>query len=123
MEYAWSENNVRGQDYFTCLQNIASNPVGEPLVWDYVRENWPKLVARFGLNERNLGNLIPGITFNFHTQLKLNEMNNFFAVYSEAGAGTAARVRAQERVKNNIAWLENNVEKLSKWLKDANKMS
>ncbi|XP_017474764.1 PREDICTED: glutamyl aminopeptidase-like [Rhagoletis zephyria] len=113
---AWDENNVRSQDYFTCLQYIAANPVGEPIVWDYVREHWPDLVNRFGLNERYLGNMIPSITSRFDKQTKLEEMEQFFAKYPEAGAGAAARVRALETVKNNIAWLANNKENVGAWL-------
>ncbi|XP_053945175.1 glutamyl aminopeptidase-like [Anastrepha ludens] len=113
---AWDENNVRSQDYFTCLQYIAANPVGEPLVWDYVREHWPDLVNRFGLNERYLGNMIPSITSRFDKQTKLEEMEQFFAKYPEAGAGAAARVRALETVKNNIAWLANNKDNIGEWL-------
>ncbi|CAD6993566.1 unnamed protein product [Ceratitis capitata] len=115
---AWDENNVRGQDYFTCLQYIAANPVGEPLVWDYVRENWLKLVERFGLNERYLGSMIPSITSRFDKQTKLEEMEQFFAKYPEAGAGAAARVRALETVKNNIAWLANNKNSIGAWLEE-----
>ncbi|XP_020715909.1 glutamyl aminopeptidase [Ceratitis capitata] len=113
---AWSEDNVRGQDYFTCLQYIAANPVGRPIVWDYVREQWPQLVARFGINERTLGNLIPAITARFDTQVKLEDMQFFFAKYPEAGAGAAARTRALETVKNNIEWLANNREPIDAWL-------
>ncbi|KAL7728103.1 hypothetical protein ACLKA6_002245 [Drosophila palustris] len=113
---AWNEEYVRGQDYFTCLTYISSNPMGESLVWDYVRENWLQLVARFGLNERYLGNLIPSITARFHTQTKLEEMEQFFAKYPEAGAGTAARVRALETVKNNIVWLAKNLDSVDAWL-------
>ncbi|XP_030370374.1 uncharacterized protein LOC115620994 [Scaptodrosophila lebanonensis] len=116
IDEAWNEENVRGQDYFTCLTYIAANPVGEPLVWDHVRENWTKLVERFGLNERYLGNLIPSITARFNTQTKLEEMESFFAKYPEAGAGTAARVRALETVKNNIVWLAENLESVDAWL-------
>ncbi|XP_053945174.1 glutamyl aminopeptidase-like [Anastrepha ludens] len=115
---AWSEDNVRSQDYFTCLQYIASNPVGESIVWDYVREQWPKLVERFGINERTLGNLIPAITANFDKQTKLEEMERLFAKYPEAGAGAAARVRALEAVKNNIVWLANNKNKIGAWLEN-----
>lgn len=71
---AWEESNVRGQDYFTCIQNIAANRAGENIVWDYVRENWPKLVNRFGLNERYLGRMIPSITGRFNTEVKLQEV-------------------------------------------------
>lgn len=107
---------MRGQDYFTCIQYIAANPVGEPIVWDYVREHWPDLVNRFGLNERYLGSMIPSITARFDTQTKLEEMQQFFAKYPEAGAGAAARVRALETVKNNIAWLANNKANIATWL-------
>ncbi|KAH8336361.1 hypothetical protein KR059_004239 [Drosophila kikkawai] len=116
IDLAWNEEYVRGQDYFTCLTYISANPVGESLVWDYVRENWLRLVDRFGLNERYLGNLIPSITARFSTQTKLEEMEQFFAKYPEAGAGTAARVRALETVKNNIVWLAENLEGVDAWL-------
>lgn len=92
--------------------------MGEPLVWDYVRDNWRKLVERFSINERNLGNLIPAITSKFHTNVKLIEMQHFFKLESEAGAGTAARIRASERVKNNIAWLKNNLGAFRDWMQE-----
>uniref|UniRef100_A0A1A9WMJ1 Aminopeptidase n=1 Tax=Glossina brevipalpis TaxID=37001 RepID=A0A1A9WMJ1_9MUSC len=113
---AWNESYVRSQDYFSCLQFIAQNRVGHGLIWDYVRENWPRLVERFGINERYMGRMIPAITSRFATQTKLDEMESFFAKYPEAGAGTAARKEALENVKNNIKWLEQNKDHVGKWL-------
>ncbi|XP_065354225.1 glutamyl aminopeptidase-like isoform X3 [Calliphora vicina] len=113
---AWNESYVRGQDYFSCLQYIAQNRVGQPLVWDYVRENWPRLVERFGINERYMGRMIPSITSRFASQTKLEEMEAFFEKYPEAGAGTAARKEALENVKNNIKWLEQNLKPVGEWL-------
>lgn len=52
------ETYVRSQDYFSLLSSIAANRVGESIVWDYVRDNWQKMVDRFGLNERYLGRMI-----------------------------------------------------------------
>lgn len=115
---AWDETNVRGQDYFSCLTNIASNPIGEPIVWDYVRENWQKLVDRFGLNERYLGRLIPGISARFTTKTKLDEVKAFFAKYPEAGAGATARKEALQRIENNIQWLANNEKNVTTWLNE-----
>lgn len=34
---AEDETNVRGQDYFTVLQSISDNDIGQGLVWAYVR--------------------------------------------------------------------------------------
>lgn len=114
---AWDPKNVRGQDYFNCLLNIAENRIGEPIVWDYVREQWPEMVKRFGLNERYMGSMIPGITAGFSTETKLSEMKQFFEKYPEAGAGAAARKTALETVQNNIQWLQNNEAKVGVWLK------
>lgn len=111
------ETYVRKQDYFTVIGSISSNRNGEALVWDYVRENWPKMSERFGLNERNLGRMIPTITARFTTESKLNEMKDFFAKYPDAGAGVNARVQALEAVENNIKWLAKNQQPIGKWMK------
>ncbi|XP_043654704.1 glutamyl aminopeptidase isoform X2 [Drosophila teissieri] len=116
INWAWDESNVRRQDYFTLLGYISTNPVGQSLVWDYVRENWEKLVERFGINERTLGRLIPTITARFSTETKLEEMQQFFAKYPEAGAGTTARQQALEAVKANIKWLAVNKVQVGEWL-------
>ncbi|XP_050744759.1 glutamyl aminopeptidase isoform X1 [Drosophila biarmipes] len=116
INWAWDESNVRRQDYFTLLGYISTNPVGQSLVWDYVRENWEKLVERFGINERTLGRLIPTITARFSTETKLEEMQQFFTKYPEAGAGTTARQQALEAVKANIKWLTVNKAQVGEWL-------
>ncbi|KAK0091458.1 hypothetical protein PV326_003204 [Microctonus aethiopoides] len=113
---AVDENYVRSQDTFGCLLSIARNPVGTSLVWDWVRENWEFLVKRYTLNDRYLGQLVPGITQRFATEAKLNEMKAFFEKYPDAGAGKAYRVRALETVANNIKWLKKNSAKLEAWL-------
>lgn len=37
MQYAKTESHVRSQDYFTIVTQIGLNPIGTPLVWDFVR--------------------------------------------------------------------------------------
>ena len=48
-------SNVREQDYFTLLGMISNNRVGEPIVWDFYRNEWEYLVERFTLHDRLLG--------------------------------------------------------------------
>ncbi|XP_015590291.1 glutamyl aminopeptidase isoform X2 [Cephus cinctus] len=115
---AFNETYIRAQDFFSCMINIAGNPVGTPLVWDWIRENWGQLVKRYTLNDRYLGKLIPSITNSFSSELKLEEMKAFFQKYSEAGAGVGARAQALETVSNNIKWLNKNTAKLESWLAD-----
>ncbi|CAH0714298.1 unnamed protein product, partial [Brenthis ino] len=113
---AWDENNIRSQDYLNVLSFISSNPSGTALVWDNVRENWPKLVERFTLNSRYLGSLIPSITSSFNTESLLKEMQVFFEKFPEAGAGELSRVRAIENVQNNIKWANSYQNVVSSWL-------
>ncbi len=37
LEYAKDDTYVRSQDYFAVLEYISQNPVGLPIVWDYIR--------------------------------------------------------------------------------------
>ncbi|XP_033165698.1 glutamyl aminopeptidase [Drosophila mauritiana] len=110
------ESIVRSQDYFTCVQYIAANPVGEPVVWEFYREQWPQLTTRFGLNNRNFGRLIAQITANFASSVKLEEVQHFFSKYPESGAGANSRLEAVETIKYNIEWLSRNEADISSWL-------
>ncbi|KAF5308640.1 hypothetical protein FQR65_LT06101 [Abscondita terminalis] len=111
---------IRGQDYFTMLQYISSNPIGAPIVWNYVRENWTYLVNRFTINDRYLGRLIPAITKSFTTNIQLQEMKIFFDEYPNAGAGQSARQQALAKVQNNIMWIQKNRNGVIEWLKNQN---
>lgn len=118
IDLAWDERNIRAQDYISCLTNIANNPIGTPIVWDHVRNNWDHLVARYGLNSRVLGRLIPSITSSFSTQIKMDEMIAFFEKYPDAGAGAASRKEANENIRNNMRWVEQNAGEINTWLSE-----
>ncbi|XP_017111880.1 glutamyl aminopeptidase [Drosophila elegans] len=113
---AGDESIVRSQDYSTCVQYIAANPVGEPVTWEFYREHWPQLSARFGLNNRNFGRLIAQITANFRSAVKLEEVQQFYIKYPESGAGANSRLEAVETIKYNIEWLARNRADISDWL-------
>uniref|UniRef100_A0A182QN30 glutamyl aminopeptidase n=1 Tax=Anopheles farauti TaxID=69004 RepID=A0A182QN30_9DIPT len=119
LELSWDTDLIRTQDQLSCIQYIAANRHGEQAAWEHVRENWPRLVARFGIGERNLGRMIPSITGRFTTRARLTELEDFFARYPEAGAGEAARRQALEQIQNNISWLERNQANVASWLKEA----
>ncbi|XP_047530608.1 glutamyl aminopeptidase isoform X1 [Vanessa atalanta] len=115
---AWDEKYIRSQDYLSVLNAISSNPSGSALVWQHVRASWPRLVERFTLNSRYLGSLIPGITDTFNSELRLQEMEAFFAQYPDAGAGESSRIRALENVRNNIKWTNTHQSAVSAWLEE-----
>ena len=49
LELAKNETIIRSQDFFTVLKYMSHNKVGGPLVWDFMRSEWPYLVDRFTL--------------------------------------------------------------------------
>jgi glutamyl aminopeptidase len=113
-----NETYVRKQDYFSFMASVSGNRAGEMLIWDYVRQNWPSLVDRFGLSERNLGRMIPTVTSRFASEIRLQEMEDFFRKYPEAGAGANARRQALENIQNNIKWLKNNKNSVGQFLQN-----
>jgi glutamyl aminopeptidase len=73
----------------TKVTNFLSKLAGAPIVWKFIREEWPYLVNRFSLNDRYLGRLPQIVTADFSSQFQLQETNDFFNKYPEAGAGIA----------------------------------
>merc|ERR1712029_1083099 len=61
LDLTWDESIVRRQDYFTLITYMSWNRIGEPIVWDFVRNNWPRLVQRFTLNDRLMGRMLSDI--------------------------------------------------------------
>uniref|UniRef100_A0A8D2L122 Aminopeptidase n=1 Tax=Varanus komodoensis TaxID=61221 RepID=A0A8D2L122_VARKO len=116
LECIYDSNLIRSQDVFTVLRYISYNSYGKTMAWDWVRINWEYLVARYTLNDRNLGRLASRITEMFNTDLQLWQMENFFAKYPNAGAGEASRKQAIETVKSNIEWLKKHREEIATWL-------
>ena len=102
LELARDDTIVRSQDYFTLLNYISLNKIGEPIVWDFVRNNWSYLVERFTLNDRLMGRMVAFITKSFASPLRYSEMVAFFKENPEAGAGEQYRKIALETVENNI---------------------
>ena len=116
IKLASNQTLIRSQDYFTALSYISRNPIGNVLVWNYIQSEWSSLVARFGLHSRYLGRLPKTVVEHFTTEDQLNEVNTFFTVNPEAGAGARARAQALESIKNNIQWLDNHFDSIAKWI-------
>lgn len=116
VDLAWNPDNIREQDYFTCIQSIAANPVGEPIVWEYVRENWEKMVSRFTIDNRYLGRMIPAVVANFDSETKLGEVLSFYEKNPQGGAGAASREQAVANIKVNIQWMKSNLNDIHNWL-------
>ena len=48
----------------------------------------------------------------------LFQVEAFFALYPDAGAGESARAEAISSIKSNIAWMDRNLEAIITWLEE-----
>jgi len=117
IDYAKNEDQgFKSQDYFGIMESIADNPVGLPIVWEYLKSHWEELVARFTINDRYFGRMVMRIVSHFNTEFALQDVEAFFAKYPNAGAGKRARSEGLANIRNNIAWRKDHEDSLNTWL-------
>ncbi|KAL4239647.1 hypothetical protein ACF0H5_000454 [Mactra antiquata] len=115
LDYCKDSTKIKSQDFFTVLIYVSRNPVGNSVVWDWVRQNYDYMIDRFSLYSRYLGRLVPNIVKDYNTAFKLEEVDEFFARYPDAGAGKRARQQARESIQRNIDWMDSNADTISTW--------
>ncbi|XP_067099379.1 glutamyl aminopeptidase [Osmerus mordax] len=116
LEASKDESIVRSQDLFTVVRYVSLNKLGTTMAWDWVTLNWNYLVQRYTINDRNLGRLLTRISSTYNTELQLWQMEHFFKLTPNAGAGEMSRQQALETVRNNIEWVRRNKEEIGVWL-------
>ncbi|XP_043999504.1 glutamyl aminopeptidase [Gambusia affinis] len=116
LEATKNETVMKSQDLFTVVRYVSYNPLGRTMAWDWTTSNWDYLVNRYTINDRNLGRLPSQITTTYNTEAQLLQMENFFNLTSDAGAGEMPRKQALETVRNNIEWIQKNEAEIQAWL-------
>uniref|UniRef100_A0A8C1IV18 Aminopeptidase n=1 Tax=Cyprinus carpio TaxID=7962 RepID=A0A8C1IV18_CYPCA len=74
LKYTLDSNKIRKQDATSTIISIASNVVGQPLAWDFVRANWEYIFKQYGGGSFSFSNLINGITKRFSTEFELQQV-------------------------------------------------
>ncbi|CAF1112484.1 unnamed protein product [Adineta ricciae] len=107
-------HTIKRQDFFSMITYMSRNPVGRDVVWTFYKENYQRLVDVYTLESRRLGTAIGTISHSFEKQLYLDEMNEFFILHPNAGAGTYPRKQAIDQVNMNIEWIKSREENMIK---------
>lgn len=117
LSYTLNSEYIRRQDATSTIINIASNVVGQSLVWDFVRSNWKKLFEDYGGGSFSFANLIQGVTRRFSTEYELQQLEQFKAENQDTGfgSGTRALEQALEKTKANIKWVRENKDAILQW--------
>ena len=92
---------------------IANNKIGHELSWNFLKENWNKIIELCGdALQVNYVVTLPSI---FHTIISYHEVKNFNKVIPLSEASMSIQ-QTLERIQNNITWIDTNLENFKKSL-------
>ncbi|NXX19078.1 AMPN Aminopeptidase, partial [Podargus strigoides] len=117
LQYTLDPTKIRKQDATSTINSIASNVVGQPLAWDFIRGNWRMLFSQYGGGSFSFSRLIFSVTQRFSTEFELQQLEQFKADNQDIGfgSGTRALEQALERTCANINWVKENQETVLNW--------
>lgn len=107
---------IKTQDLAALLHAIAKNPKGQQLAWNFVRENWTRLLKKFDLGSFAMRWIISGTTSHFSSEDELQEVKLFFESLKAQGSHLEVFQIVLETISKNIKWLEKNLPTLRTWL-------
>ncbi|KAL0978004.1 hypothetical protein UPYG_G00164620 [Umbra pygmaea] len=118
LEYSLDPAVIRKQDATSIISSIASNVVGMPLAWDFIRARWNYLFTEYGRGSFSFSNLINGVTRRFSTEFELKQLRQFKEdnAHIGFGSGTLALEQAIEKTTANIRWVQDNQQDIINWL-------
>ncbi|NXR20827.1 AMPN Aminopeptidase, partial [Cinclus mexicanus] len=120
LQYTLDPTKIRKQDATSTINSIASNVVGQPLAWDFIRGNWRTLFTQYGGGSFSFSRLILSVTQRFSSEFELQQLEQFKKDNEDIGfgSGTRALEQALERTRANINWVKENQEAVKQWFKE-----
>ncbi|XP_066509229.1 endoplasmic reticulum aminopeptidase 1-like isoform X2 [Hoplias malabaricus] len=117
MEQSLEGSVMKTQDLPYVVTSVSRNPKGHKHAWNFLRSNWHSLVKKFDLGSHSIAHMVVGVTSQYSTREKLEEIQGFFAsLTAETGAELRCIQQALENVEENIRWMNKNLPLLQAWL-------
>lgn len=118
LDQSFKGDIIKTQEFPDILRSIGRNPVGYPLAWKFLRENWNKLVQKFELGSPSISYMVMGTTNQFSTRARLEEVKGFFSSLKENGSQLRCVQQTIETIEENIRWMDKNFDKIKVWLQN-----
>uniref|UniRef100_H0WN20 Leucyl and cystinyl aminopeptidase n=1 Tax=Otolemur garnettii TaxID=30611 RepID=H0WN20_OTOGA len=116
MKSSLDGDTIRTQKLSFIIRTVGRHFPGHLLAWDFVKENWNKLVQKFPLGSYTIQSIVAGSTHLFSTKTHLSEVQTFFENQSETTFRLRCVQEALEVIQLNIQWVEKNLKALTWWL-------
>ncbi|XP_072288736.1 endoplasmic reticulum aminopeptidase 1b [Eucyclogobius newberryi] len=108
---------MKTQDLPDVLVSIGRNPRGYKLAWDFLRANWHTLIKKFDLGSNTVSFMVNGVTNQYSTREKLDEVRSFFgSLTEETGSEMRCIQQTYETIEDNIHWMDTHLPLLQDWL-------
>ncbi|KAM9253523.1 endoplasmic reticulum aminopeptidase 1 [Dugong dugon] len=120
LDQSFKGDIIKTQEFPGILILIGRNPVGYPLAWQFLKENWNKLVQKFDLGSPSITNMVMGTTNQFSTRTWLEEVKGFFSSLKDNGSQLRCVQQTIEIIEENIRWMDKNFDKIRVWLQNEN---
>uniref|UniRef100_A0A3P9JI76 Aminopeptidase n=1 Tax=Oryzias latipes TaxID=8090 RepID=A0A3P9JI76_ORYLA len=106
LEYCLDPEKVSEKDVISAITYMAYNPVGQPLLWDFVRTNWEDLAEKVCWHEyQNFSCLFALQLLQFKEELK-KQLSSVDGTFEEA----------LKTVEDNMKWIERYKKEVHGWL-------
>lgn len=115
LAYSLNKDEIRVQDTITVISYVGNNVIGEPLAWQFLKDNWKELYNRYGAASFQFAGLVQSLTQHFRTSGAREDVVNFFNG-KELGSAKRAVEQSLEVIDRNIAWLSTNYNTVIEWL-------
>ncbi|MBN3324172.1 ERAP1 aminopeptidase, partial [Atractosteus spatula] len=116
MEQSLEGDMLKTQDLPYVVVYVSKNPKGYKHAWDFLRDNWDRLVKKFDLGSHSIAHMVTGVTNQYSTRDMLEEVRAFFASLEDNGSQLRCVQQALESVEENIRWMDRNLPLLQAWL-------
>nr|CAD7454244.1 unnamed protein product [Timema tahoe] len=118
LEWSVLENSgIRKQDSARVFSSVSSNPIGQPLAYNFLRNKWDKIKEYLGSSLFAINNIVRSSTRHVNEQFELDDLMKFSSVHHhELGTATRAVEQAIEQARANVKWMERNYWPIVNWL-------
>lgn len=117
MEQSLLGEVMKTQDLPDVVVSVGKNPHGFKMAWDFLRANWHILIKKFDLGSHSVSYMVTGVTNQYSTREKLEEIRGFFGSLSEeTGSEMRCIQQTYETIEDNIRWMDTNLPLLQAWL-------
>lgn len=101
LEFSISKH-VRIQDITRFTDGVGRNPIGGPLLWAFLKENWGLIIERYGQGGHMLSRIVEGLSGNANLTVA-KDIRNFFKKNPAPGAERTIK-QVLEQIEINALW-------------------